>query len=330
LAVYMENWLIDGRGCLNSLRSKTFCATIFLYIEKYTKNMGRAKLIEGAPCRHGHPWNRTLDGKRCLTCYPPAVPKPPQVPRLLGPYVRKRAPLTEEQRRARRERDSLNARLRGRMLREDYLATITSKPLREAAIAALRAEDAARKKVIDAAKQLRAEKAAQTIAKRVAQQAVNDERRRQQMAARAIRTERHLQRLARIEKERAERKLRAEAREAMWAAKRAALTPAQERERKRRNRKRKGWMRQSGWRAELWHRQGGRCALTGLPLEGVVPHLDHIIPKAKGGDNSPANMQWTHPVANHAKHTMSVKEFQEWLLAAAAALRAKQMLEALL
>lgn len=217
------------------------------------------------------------------------------------------------------------------MPREDYLATISSKPLREAAIAALRAAAAARKKVTDAAKQLRAEKAAHRFAWLAARKEANDEKRKRQAAERIARAERHMQRLSRIEKERAERKSRAEAREATWAAKRLALTPAQERDRKRRNRiKRKGWMRQSGWRAELWHKQGGRCALTGMLLADVVPHLDHIVPKAKGGSNDPSNMQWTHPVANHAKHTMSTDEFQEWLLAAADSLRAKKQLEALL
>lgn len=36
--------------------------------------MGRARLKTGQPCRYGHPWNRTPDGKRCLTCYPNTVP----------------------------------------------------------------------------------------------------------------------------------------------------------------------------------------------------------------------------------------------------------------
>jgi hypothetical protein len=34
--------------------------------------MGRRRLVPGEECRHGHPWNRTPDGKRCLTCYPSA------------------------------------------------------------------------------------------------------------------------------------------------------------------------------------------------------------------------------------------------------------------
>lgn len=40
----------------------------------YTSCMGRKKLEVGQPCRYGHPWNRSSDGKRCLTCYPNSLP----------------------------------------------------------------------------------------------------------------------------------------------------------------------------------------------------------------------------------------------------------------
>lgn len=79
----------------------------------------------------------------------------------------------------------------------------------------------------------------------------------------------------------------------------------------------------------LWSAQGGRCALTGLLIEGV-PHLDHIVPVAAGGGNGLDNLQWVHPTANMAKNKHSVAEFQDWLLAAADALRAKRLLETLL
>lgn len=35
--------------------------------------MGRRKLTEGQPCRYGHPWNRSPDWKRCLTCFPNTI-----------------------------------------------------------------------------------------------------------------------------------------------------------------------------------------------------------------------------------------------------------------
>ena len=80
----------------------------------------------------------------------------------------------------------------------------------------------------------------------------------------------------------------------------------------------------------LWKSQNGRCALTGVPLDGVTPHLDHSVPRSRGGTDCIANLQWTHPAANHAKGTMTVAEFREWLLAAADALREKIALETLL
>lgn len=36
--------------------------------------MGRRRIHPGDPCRNGHPWNRTSDGKRCLDCHPNATP----------------------------------------------------------------------------------------------------------------------------------------------------------------------------------------------------------------------------------------------------------------
>lgn len=80
----------------------------------------------------------------------------------------------------------------------------------------------------------------------------------------------------------------------------------------------------------LWERQCGRCALTRLPLEGMQPHLDHIVPVAAGGAHTIENLQWVHPMANHAKNGNSVAEFRAWVLAAADTLRDKMKLESLL
>lgn len=79
----------------------------------------------------------------------------------------------------------------------------------------------------------------------------------------------------------------------------------------------------------LWLEQGGRCALTGLVIDGV-PHLDHKVPVAAGGGHTIDNLQWVSPAANMAKLDRSVAEFEQWLLAAADSLRAKKQLEALL
>lgn len=81
----------------------------------------------------------------------------------------------------------------------------------------------------------------------------------------------------------------------------------------------------------LWARQRGRCGLTGLLIgPSARPHIDHIVPVARGGSSSVDNLHFVHPMANHAKNSHSVAEFREWLLAAADALRQKMMLEELL
>lgn len=78
----------------------------------------------------------------------------------------------------------------------------------------------------------------------------------------------------------------------------------------------------------LWQAQDGRCALTGLAIDGV-PHLDHRVPAALGGAHTISNLQWVHPMANSAKNKFSEQEFRTWLLAAADALRRKMKLEEL-
>ena len=53
--------------------------------------------------------------------------------------------------------------------------------------------------------------------------------------------------------------------------------------------------------------------LTGIPLpDGVRPHLDHIIPRSKGGMHTIENLRWVHPMTNHAKNNHSDEEFLEW------------------
>lgn len=54
------------------------------------------------------------------------------------------------------------------------------------------------------------------------------------------------------------------------------------------------------------------CYLTGRPInlnEGKSYHLDHIVPKSKGGDNSLENCGLACKAANQAKNDMNLEEF---------------------
>ena len=50
----------------------------------------------------------------------------------------------------------------------------------------------------------------------------------------------------------------------------------------------------------LWPRQGGMCGICHRPLGGEV-HIDHIIPKSRGGSDDDANLQLAHAQCNLAK-----------------------------
>ena len=60
--------------------------------------------------------------------------------------------------------------------------------------------------------------------------------------------------------------------------------------------------------AALWKAQRGRCALTGRRLDRSA-QLDHKLPKARGGDDRPANLQWLCEEANLAKRALTDAEF---------------------
>ena len=56
------------------------------------------------------------------------------------------------------------------------------------------------------------------------------------------------------------------------------------------------------------------CALTGRPLKFNEPQTyeyDHIMPHARGGDNSLSNLQILCPEANQAKGMMTDQEFKD-------------------
>lgn len=60
--------------------------------------------------------------------------------------------------------------------------------------------------------------------------------------------------------------------------------------------------------ASIWKVQRGRCALTGRRLDRTA-QLDHKLPKARGGDDRPCNLQWLCEEANLAKRAMTDTEF---------------------
>ena len=67
-----------------------------------------------------------------------------------------------------------------------------------------------------------------------------------------------------------------------------------------------------GWSQleDLYKKQGGKCAYSGLPLTvGVDAHIDHIIPKSRGGKDEIQNYQWVLRSVNLMKHSMLEEEF---------------------
>lgn len=58
----------------------------------------------------------------------------------------------------------------------------------------------------------------------------------------------------------------------------------------------------------LWVRQRGLCALTGRKLDRTA-HLDHIVPKARGGTDVIGNYRWVCPEVNMVKRDLMDDEF---------------------
>lgn len=54
-------------------------------------------------------------------------------------------------------------------------------------------------------------------------------------------------------------------------------------------------------REVVWERDEGICGLCGLPVERSDWHLDHVVPLARGGEHSYANVQVAHPICNQRK-----------------------------
>lgn len=65
---------------------------------------------------------------------------------------------------------------------------------------------------------------------------------------------------------------------------------------------------------ELWSKQDGKCAITGLPIvAGDTAELDHIVPLASGGSGKIHNVHWLHFSVNKMKWDMSMDEFKQIL-----------------
>jgi len=58
----------------------------------------------------------------------------------------------------------------------------------------------------------------------------------------------------------------------------------------------------------LWHKQHGKCALSGRKLDKDA-HLDHIVPISKGGEHGMNNLRWLDPLVNVARGNLSDDEF---------------------
>lgn len=59
----------------------------------------------------------------------------------------------------------------------------------------------------------------------------------------------------------------------------------------------------------LWNNQAGRCALTGRPLDRDDAHVDHKIPRSRGGQDIYENAQWLCSAANRGKRNLMDEEF---------------------
>ena len=138
--------------------------------------MGRRRIQVGDPCRYGHAWNRSLDGKRCLNCYPYAPARIPVDPAVALAHKQER----ERQRRLQGQRRKKDlAVLLGIAPPKRCIAAGTTSRAAERAAAreAKQAAKAARLAAQAEARALLAAKVAAANELRRLQQEANDKRR---------------------------------------------------------------------------------------------------------------------------------------------------------
>lgn len=66
-----------------------------------------------------------------------------------------------------------------------------------------------------------------------------------------------------------------------------------------------------GIHSKLMALQQGKCAVCGVCLQTVRPHLDHIMPISKGGQNIDTNVQLLCPTCNLSKHAKHPIDFMQ-------------------
>jgi 5-methylcytosine-specific restriction endonuclease McrA len=65
--------------------------------------------------------------------------------------------------------------------------------------------------------------------------------------------------------------------------------------------------------ANLYEQQSCKCAVCQVELGGDL-HIDHMTPVSRGGAHTLSNLQLLCPGCNHLKHTMTVSEFNEFIV----------------
>jgi 5-methylcytosine-specific restriction endonuclease McrA len=76
----------------------------------------------------------------------------------------------------------------------------------------------------------------------------------------------------------------------------------------RRARKKGASVRERVYRSVVWRRDEGTCHICNLPCDPNRWDMDHVVPLARGGDHSYANIRVAHPVCNNSKRTRLMSE----------------------
>ena len=66
-------------------------------------------------------------------------------------------------------------------------------------------------------------------------------------------------------------------------------------------------------KAKLHKKYGEVCWYCGLPLDGKSQHIDHIIPKSRGGSDEEHNRALACSFCNMAKYNYDLSQFLQWL-----------------